>query len=84
MKATDNTEGRFETIRDVSVAHLPWIGALLPMTPPREGFPGEFHQAASAPDLERSRPRERVWDGILALAFVATCAALGCAGAVLL
>lgn len=84
MKAIDNTEGRFEAIRNVSAPHQPWIGALVPMTPWREGFPGEFHQPASVAYLERSRPRERVWDGILALIFVATCAALGWAGAVLL
>jgi hypothetical protein len=84
MKASDNIESRFEATRDARAAHQPWIGALLPMTPSREGFPGEFHQPASAARLERSRPRERVWDGMLALAFVAACAALGWVGAVLL
>jgi hypothetical protein len=84
MKATDNTAARYEAILSARAAHQPWMGALLAMTPPRDGLTDDFHQPSSGPSLDRSRPRERVWDVILALVIVATCAALGWTGAFLL
>jgi hypothetical protein len=74
--------GQAESTRDSRGAHPPWMGALVPMTPLPESFAGDFWLTAARGSFDLPRPGERVWDAVLALVFVAACAALGWAGAV--
>jgi hypothetical protein len=85
MKAVgkaESTLGAARDPRDSRGGHQPWMGALVTMTPSPETFAGDFWLTAARAPFDLPRPGERVWDAVLALVFVAGCAALGWAGAV--
>ncbi len=84
MKNTGNAEGTSDTALDARAAHQPWMGALVSMTPQAENFAGDFWLTSARAPISRPQPSERIWDSVLALVFVAACAALGWASAFLL
>jgi hypothetical protein len=82
MKTVGNTEGTFGAAMGISATHQPWMGALVTMSPSPDSFAGDFWLTAAQAPFDLSPRGERVWDAVLALFFVAACAALGWAGAV--
>jgi hypothetical protein len=82
MKKAGHTESTFDAAIDARAAHQPWMGALVTMTPSPDSFAGDFWLTAARAPFGLPRRGERIWDAVLALLFVAACAALGWAGAV--
>ena len=83
MKTVVKAEGTFAAMESRG-AHQPWMSALGPITSSLESIAGELSLPAAVAHFKRSQPGERLWDGALALLFVAACAATGWVGAVLL
>ena len=83
MKTVVKAEGTFAAMESRG-AHQPWMSALGPITSSLESIAAELSLPAAVAHFKRSQPGERLWDGALALLFVAACAATGWVGAVLL
>ena len=83
MKTVVKAEAIFAALESRG-AHQPWMSALEPITSSLESIAGELSLPAAVAHFKRSQPGERLWDGALALLFVAACAATGWVGAVLL
>lgn len=83
MKTVVKAEGTFAAMESRG-AHQPWMSALGSITSSLESIAGELSLPAAVAHFKRSQPGERLWDGALALLFVAACAATGWVGAVLL
>lgn len=83
MKSLVKAEGTFAALQSRG-AHQPWTRASVPVTSSLESIAGELSLPAAVAHFKRSQPGERLWDGALALLFVAVCAATGWVGAVLL
>ena len=88
MKTVVKTEATFDAMESFG-AHQPWRRYSAPFTSSLEtssleSIAGELSLPAAVAHFKRSQPGERLWDGALALIFVAACAATGWVGAVLL
>ena len=83
MKSFVKADGAFAAMQSRST-HQPWTSAVAPHTSSPESIAGELYLPAAVAHFKRSQPGERLWDGALALLFVAACAATGWVGAVLL
>ena len=83
MKTVVKAEATFAALESRG-AHQPWMSAVAPSTSSLESIAGELYLPAAVAHFQRSQPGERLWDGALALLFVAACAATGWVGAVLL
>jgi hypothetical protein len=84
MKEVGNTEGAFGAAMGTKAAHQPWMGALVTMNSSPDSFAGDFWLTSARAPFDLPRRGERLWDAVLALVFVAACAVMGWAGAVLL
>ena len=83
MRSVVKAEGTFDAMESCG-AHQPWRRSASPMTSSLESIAGELSLPAAVAHFKRSQPGERLWDGALALIFVAACAATGWVGAILL
>ena len=83
MRSVVKAEGTFAATPSRS-AHQPWRSSVAPHTSSLESIAGELSLPAAVAHFKRSQPGERLWDGALALLFVAACAATGWVAAVLL
>ena len=83
MKTVVTVEGTFDAMESRG-ADQPWRSSMVPVTSSLESIAGELSLPAAVAHFKRSQPGERLWDGALALLFVAACAATGWVGAVLL
>ena len=83
MKTVVKAEATFAALESRG-AHQPWMSAVVPITSSLESIAGELSLPAAVAHFKRSQPGERLWDGALALLFVAACAATVWVGAVLL
>ena len=83
MKTVVKAEGTVAALES-RCAHQPWRSASVPHTSSLESIAGELSLPAAVAHFKRSQPGERLWDGALALIFVAACAATGWVGAILL
>ena len=83
MRRVVKAEATFAAMES-SGAHQPWRSSMVPVTSSLESIAGELSLPAAVAHFKRSQPGERLWDGALALLFVAACAATGWVGVVLL
>ena len=83
MKSFVKADGAFAAMQSRST-HQPWTSSVTPYFSSPESIAGELSLPAAVAHFKRSQPGERLWDGALALVFVAACAASVWLGAVLL
>ena len=83
MKSFVKADGAFAAMQSRST-HQPWTSAVAPYTSSLESIAGELSLPAAVAHFKQPQPGERLWDGALALLFVAACAATGWVGAVVL
>lgn len=81
MKTVVTAEGTFDAMESRG-AHQPWRNSMAPHASSLESIAGELYLPAAVAHFKRSQPGERLWDGALALLFVAACAATGWVGVV--
>ena len=83
MSTVVKAEGTFDVMEARGV-HQPWMSALGPMRSSLESIVGELYLPAAVAHFMRLQSGERLWDGAVALLFVAACAATGWVGSGLL
>lgn len=83
MKTVIRAKGNFSALQSPG-AHQTWKSSVAPTTASLESIAGELYLPVAVAHFRRSQPGERLWDGALALLFVAACAVTGWVGAVLL
>ena len=82
MESFVKADGAFAAMQSGG-AHQPWTSSVAPHTSSLESIAGELYFPAAVAHF-KLQPGERLWDGALALLFVAVCAAAGWVGAALL